>query len=140
MRHQFLKWFLWPTMRTHVSQQMTRRDLRNIHTTRNSCRDANMTLKLTQYFYLLMGKPLGCYFEVQSPYNHTAQCNQKTPIPVSSRWQVRSEGAKKGEASTVITATTSVHLLKPVSTDLAVKPDSVSTNPKGKDWVRSWCM
>ena len=25
-------------------------------------------LKLPQYFYLLMEKPLGCYFEVQSPY------------------------------------------------------------------------
>ena len=37
---------------------MTPRDLRNIHTTGNSCRDAlpctNMALKLPQYFYLLM--------------------------------------------------------------------------------------
>ena len=65
------------------------RDLRNIHTTGNSCRDAlscmNMALKLTQYFYLLMEKPLGRYFQVQSPYYQAAQCNQKTPIPVSSR-------------------------------------------------------
>ena len=46
---------------------MTSRDLRNIHTTQNSCRDAlscaNMTLKL----YLLMEKPLGCYFQIPSP-------------------------------------------------------------------------
>ena len=78
---------------------MAPRDLRNIHITRNSCRDTlpctNMALKLPQYFYLLMEKPLGHYFQVRSPYYQAAQCNQKTPIPVSSRWQVRSEKAKK---------------------------------------------
>ena len=121
---------------------MTPRDLRNIHTTGNSCRDAlpcaNMALKLPRYFYLLMEKPLGRYFQVRSPYYQAAQCNQKTLIPVSSRRQVRSEKAKKGLASTLITATTSVHLPKPVSTDLTIKPDSVLTNPIGKDGVRSW--
>ena len=49
---------------------MTPRDLRNIHTTGNSCRDAfpcaNMALKLPQYFYLLMEKPVGHYFRVRS--------------------------------------------------------------------------
>ena len=78
---------------------MTLRDLRNIHTTRSSCRDAlpwaNMALKLPWYFYLLMERPLGRYFQVRSPYYQAAQCNQKTPIPVSLRWQVRSEKAKK---------------------------------------------
>ena len=68
---------------------MTPRDLRNIHTTKNSCRDAlpyvNMTLKLPQYFYLLMEKIPGCFFQVRSPYDQVAQCNQKTPIPISSR-------------------------------------------------------
>ena len=77
---------------------MTPRNLRNIHTTRNSCRDAlpcaNMALKLPRYFYLLMEKPLGRYFQVQSPYYQVAQCNQKTPIPISSRWQVRSNKTK----------------------------------------------
>ena len=47
---------------------MTPRDLRNIQTPGNSCRDAlprtNMALKLPQYFYLLMEKPLGRYFQV----------------------------------------------------------------------------
>ena len=123
---------------------MTPRDLRNIHTTGNSCRDAlpcaNMALKLPRYFYLLMEKPLGRYFQVRSPYYQAAQCNQKTLIPVSSRRQVRSEKAKKGYASTLITATTSVHLPKPVSTDLTIKPDSVLTNPIGKDGVRSWSI
>ena len=70
---------------------MTPRDLRNIHTTRNSCRDAlpcaSMALKLPQYFYLLMEKPLSRYFQVWSPYYQAAQSNQKAPILVSSRWQ-----------------------------------------------------
>ena len=64
---------------------MTLRDLRNIHTTGNSCRDAlpcaNMALKVPRYFYLLMKKPLGCYFQVWSLYYQLAQCNKKTPIP-----------------------------------------------------------
>ena len=68
---------------------MTPRDLRNIHTTRNSCRDsvpcANMALELSQYFYLLMEKPLGCYLQVWSSYYQTAQCKQKIPIPVYPR-------------------------------------------------------
>ena len=68
---------------------MTPRNLRNIHTTRNSCREAlpcvSKALKLPWYFYLLMEKPFGCYFQFLSPYYQAAQCNQKTPIPVSSR-------------------------------------------------------
>ena len=115
---------------------MTPRDLRNIHTTGNSCRDAlpcaNMALKLPRYFYLLMEKPLGRYFQVRSPYYQAAQCNQKTPIPVSSRWQVRSEKAKM----TLITAITSVHLPKWVSTDLTIKTDLILTNPVEKDGVQ----
>ena len=78
---------------------MTPRDLRNIHPTGNSCRDAlpytNMALKPPRYFYLLMETSLGRYFLARSPYYHAAQCNQKTPIPVSSRWQVKSEKPKK---------------------------------------------
>ena len=78
---------------------MTPRDLRNICTTGNSCKDAllctGMALKLLWYFHLLMGKPLGCYFQIWSPYYQVAQCNLKTLIPVSSKWQVRSEKAKK---------------------------------------------
>ena len=123
---------------------LTLRDLRNIHNTRNSCWDAlpcaNMTLKLPRYFYLLNEKLLGRCFQVWSPYYHAAQCNQKTPISVSSGWQVRFEKAKKGQASTLITATTSIHLPKPVSTDLTIKPDTVLTNPIGKDGVWSWSM
>ena len=68
---------------------MTPMDLRNIHTTGNSCRDdfpcTNMALKLLQCFYLLLEKSLGCYLQVQCPYYQAAQYNQKTPILVSSR-------------------------------------------------------
>ena len=46
---------------------MAPRDHRNIHTTGKSWRDvlpcANMALKLPRYFYLLIEKPLGCYFQ-----------------------------------------------------------------------------
>ena len=49
---------------------MTPWDLRNNHTTGNSCKDAlpcaNMALNLPQYFYLLREKPLGRYFQVRS--------------------------------------------------------------------------
>ena len=48
--------------------------------------------------------------------------------------------SQKRISITLITATTSVHLPKPVSTDLTIKPDSVLTNPIGKDGVRSWSM
>ena len=61
---------------------MTQRDLRNINTTRNSCGDAlpcaNMELKIPQYFYLLLEKPLGQYFQVRSPYYQAPQYSQKT--------------------------------------------------------------
>ena len=96
----------------------------------------SMELKLPWCFYLLMEKPLGCYFQVRSPYYQAAQHNQKTPIHVSSRRQVRSEKAKTALASSVITATTSIQLPKPVSTDLTIKSESVLTNPTGKDWVQ----
>ena len=101
---------------------MTPRDLRIIHTTGNSSRATlpcmNMAL-LPQYFYLLLEKPVGRHFQVWSPYYQAAQCYQKTPISVSSRWQVRYEKARK--ASKLMTATTSVHLPKQVSTYLTIK-------------------
>ena len=39
-----------------------------------------------------------------------------------------------------MTATTSVHLPKPVSTDLTINPDSVLTNPIGKDGMQGWSI
>ena len=91
---------------------MAPRDLRNIHTTGNNSRDtlpfANIALNLPLYFHLLMEKPLGDFFQVQSTYYQTVQCNQKTPIP---------------------------HLPNPVETDLTIKSDSVLIKPIGKDGV-----
>ena len=96
---------------------MTPRDLRNIHTTGNNSRDTlpctNIALNLPLYFHLLMEKPLGDFFEVQSPYYQTVQCNQKTPIVLK-----------------VVG-----HLPKPVPTDLTIKSDSVLIKPIGKDGV-----
>ena len=49
----------------------------------------------------------------------------ETSTPVSSRSQVRSENAKKRiSINTLFTATTSIQLHTPVSTDLTIKPDS----------------
>ena len=89
-----------------------------------------MAPKLSRYFYLLMKKPLGRYFQVRSPYYQATQGNQETPIAISSRWKVRFDKAKK--------ATTSIHLPKPVSTDLGIV--SVLTNPIGKNGLQSWSM
>ena len=54
-------------------------------------------------------------------------------IPYSSNLkvtgQVSAEKAQKRISIKLITATTSVHLPKPVSTDLTIRPDSVLTNP-----------
>ena len=47
---------------------------------------------------------------------------------------------KKDKHQHLITATTSVHLPKPVSTDLTIKWDSGLTNPIGKDGVRTWSV
>ena len=53
-------------------------DLMNIHPSRNSHRDTfpcMTALKLPLYFYLLMEKPLGYYFQVWSPYyRNTYSC------------------------------------------------------------------
>ena len=45
-----------------------------------------------------------------------------------------------GQASTLMTATPSIHVPNTLSTDLRIKPDLVSTNPIGKDEVRNWSM
>ena len=48
--------------------------------------------------------------------------------------------SQKRISITLITATTNAHLPKPVSTNLTIKPESVLTNPIGKDGVQSWSM
>ena len=70
-------------------KKLIRTLLRNIHTTRNSCREAlpcaNMALKPLLYFYLLMEKTLDRYLQVRSLYYQVPQYNQKALILVSSR-------------------------------------------------------
>ena len=93
-------WFSLTLIENSSVVTMTPSNIRNIHTTGKSCRDAlpctNMALKLPQYFYLLMEKTLGYYFQVQSVYYQAVQCNQKNTYSCISRWQVRSEKVKKG--------------------------------------------
>ena len=76
--------------------------------------------------------PIGCYFQLRSPYSEVAQCNQKTTIPTSSRRPVTFEKAKEEWASRLIIATTSIQPPKSVSTDLTLKSDSILTSPIGK--------
>ena len=47
---------------------------------------------------------------------------------------------KRNKQLTLITATTSVHLLKSVLTDPSIKSDLVLANPKGKAGVQGWLM
>ena len=78
---------------------MTPRDLKNIHTTGNGCRDALPCANVAVLY------PQGDSSGLRMP---------KKRISIN-------------------TVTTSVHLLKPVSTDLTIKLDSVLTNLVGKD-------
>ena len=57
----------------------------------------NVALKTPLYFYRMMEKRIGYYFQVQSPYYQVTNCNKKIPIPVLSRRQVRSEKTKKAK-------------------------------------------
>ena len=57
-----------------------------------------------------MEKPLGHYFQVQSPYYQAAQRNQKHLFLYPQGDGVRSEKAKQRDAPTLMTATTGVHL------------------------------
>ena len=123
---------------------MPPRDLRNIHTTRNSCREALPCVKLgtktTPVFlpadgeasWLLLQSSVSLLSGSTMQPENTYSCILKVTGQV---WE-----SQKRSSITLITATTSIHLPKPVSTDLTIKPDSVLTNPIGKDRVQSWLM
>ena len=87
-----------------------------------------------------MEKPLGCYFQIQSPYyrRHSETRKDLFLYPQGDRSGLRKP--KKGEASTLITATASACPPKPFPTDLTIKPDSVLANPVRKDRVGGWLM
>ena len=124
---------------------MTPTDLRNIHTTGNSCRDAlpcaNMALKLPrmkttpvdgEVSWSLLPSSVSLLSGGTVQPENTYSCILKVRGQV---WE-----SQKRISITLITATTSVHLPKPVPTDLTIKADSVLTNPIGTDGVRSWSM
>ena len=79
---------------------MTPRDLRNIHTTGNSCRDAlpcvNMALKLSQYFYLLMEKPSWSLLPSLVSLLSGGTVQPENTYSFILKVTVRSEKAKKG--------------------------------------------
>ena len=56
---------------------------------------ARYGIKTAPVFLPADGEASWSYFQVWSHYYQAADCNQKTPIPLSSRWQVRSEKDKK---------------------------------------------
>ena len=119
---------------------MTPRDLRNIHTTENSCKDAlpcaNMALKLPWYFYLLSLLVATSNFGLLTIRRHSATRKHLFLYPQGDRSGLKKPKKDKHQ-STLMTATTSVHLPKPVSTDLTLKLGSVLTNLIGKDGVGS---
>ena len=89
-----------------------------------------------------MEKPFGHYFQAWSPYYQMAQCNQKMPILVSSRRQVRSEKAKKKKKISINTNCSyhNINLPRSVLAEPTIKPDSVLTKPIGREGLRSWSV
>ena len=69
---------------------------------------------------------------------HSATRKHLFPYPQDERSGMRKPKKDKHQHQSQLT--TSVHLPSPISTDLPIKPDSVFTNPIGKDGVRSWSM
>ena len=55
----------------------------------------NMALKRSWYFYLLMEKPLGCHFQVPSPYYQAAQCNWKAFILATGLFYTLCKGMER---------------------------------------------
>ena len=77
---------------------MTLRNLRNIHSTRNSCRDT-LPCVIWHLNYLsflpLTEKPLIATLKFGILTNQFSESKQKSLFPESSKWQITSEKAKK---------------------------------------------
>ena len=84
---------------------------------------SKMVSKTTPAFLPANREALGHYFKDCSFYYKLAQCNKRTPIPITLRlkWQVKSEKNKNGQASKLVTATINVHFCKSVSTNIMTK-------------------
>ena len=86
-----------------------------------------------------MEKPLGCFFQDPSPYNQTARqpekqlflypCGESSGLRNSKKISVNSNHSYH-----------SIHLAKPVSTDLTIKSNSVLTTQIGKRRLQGWWM
>ena len=106
----------------------------------------DMALKLSLYFYLLKEKHIGCYFQVWSPNYQGAQCSPLFLYQLFLYPQGDMPGLRKPhkktprKASALITATTNIHLPKPVSIDPTIKSDLVLIYPIGKDRVEDWSL
>ena len=121
---------------------MTPRDLRNTHTTGNSCRDAlpcaNMTTKTTPVF-LPTGRA-ACWLLLPSSVSLLSGSTKQPGNTYSRILKVTGqvwESQKKKYVSRLSTATTSVQLPKPVPTDLTIKSDSVLTKLSEKMWCEA---
>ena len=116
------------------AKQMTPRDLRNVHATRNSGRDTLPTFCATQHYNypniftfwwrsLLVVTSKYCLL-TRMQYNATRK-----------HWCIYPQGERSGLrnskmiSSTLITVATSIHLPKLVSNALTIKLNSVLTNP-----------
>ena len=128
---------MWPSLRTHLSKQMTPSDLENIYTTRYSCRDTLPCIETILSFLLTDGEASWLLLLSITPY-HSATRKHVFLYPQEDRSGLRKP--EKGQASILITSTTSIHLPNLVSIDLTIKSDLVLTNPIGKDGMCGWSM
>ena len=115
---------------------MTPRDLRNIHSTENSCRDILSCMTWRSNYPSIFT----CWWRnlLVLTFNFSATRKHQRLYPQGDRPSLKK--AKKGWASTLITTTTSTHLPKPISTNVTIKSDLVLTNSIGKDGMRGWSM
>ena len=108
---------------------MTPRELRNIHTTSMCEHGTKTTLVFLpadgEASWSLLPSLVSLLSSSTVQPENTYSCILKVTGQV---WE-----SQKRIGITLITATTSIHLPKPVSTDLTIKPDSVLTNP-----IRRW--
>ena len=128
---------IFVTLTENSSVIMTPRDLTNIHTTGNSCRDAlpcaNMALKLSWYFTCWWRSLLvaASKFGLLTMRRHNATIQHLFPYPQGDRSDLRKQK--------MISINTN-HSYHQRSSDLTIKPNSVLTNSIEKYGLQSWSM
>ena len=121
------------------------RTSRNIHTTRNRCRDippcATWHWNYPSIFTCWWRSHLVTTSKFDLLTIRQCSATRKHLFLYSQGDRTGLKKPKKGQASILITnATTNFGLRKLVSTDLTIKSDSVFTNLIGKDEVWGWSM